>query len=255
MFRSTTKDIKTLHWSFVGGTHWWLVDSHHKNTNVGNIHDIDGLVQDCAISIANALKMLQSCTEPSTWCYNEPRSHHTKQLSSWLQSYENSFCPNLHWKHLIRSQFCTSHDGWAVAACAELWLGSLIVFFTLDSTRSNSSLMSERSVSALTLSFTFNKHTDVSVDYIPWFKYSKTIMWPSIRPNNLDLLTLYDPWNGGVTDVEVFVVDFEEIIVFIVHTIEYRRANRAFIRGPPPVVLSINFRIHDMVLIGISVTL
>ena len=27
---------------------------------------IDGLVQDCSISIANALELLQSCTKPST---------------------------------------------------------------------------------------------------------------------------------------------------------------------------------------------
>ena len=28
----------------------------------------DGLVQDCSISIANALEILQSCTKPSIWC-------------------------------------------------------------------------------------------------------------------------------------------------------------------------------------------
>ena len=28
---------------------------------------IDGLVQDCSNSIANALELLQSCTEPSMW--------------------------------------------------------------------------------------------------------------------------------------------------------------------------------------------
>ena len=30
-------------------------------------HDIDGLVQDCSNSIANALELLQSCTKPSIW--------------------------------------------------------------------------------------------------------------------------------------------------------------------------------------------
>ena len=29
--------------------------------------NIDGLVQDCSNSIANALELLQSCTKPSTW--------------------------------------------------------------------------------------------------------------------------------------------------------------------------------------------
>ena len=30
-------------------------------------HHIDGLVQDCSNSIANALELLQSCTKPSIW--------------------------------------------------------------------------------------------------------------------------------------------------------------------------------------------
>ena len=30
------------------------------------IYDIEGLVQDCNNSIANALELLQSCTKPST---------------------------------------------------------------------------------------------------------------------------------------------------------------------------------------------
>ena len=29
----------------------------------------DGLVQDCSISIANALEILHSCTKPSIWCW------------------------------------------------------------------------------------------------------------------------------------------------------------------------------------------
>ena len=43
---------------------------------------IDGLVQDCNISIANALEMLQSCTKPST--YNKEKSpyHLHSDLSS-----------------------------------------------------------------------------------------------------------------------------------------------------------------------------
>ena len=38
--------------------------------------DIDGFVQDCSISIANTLEILQSCTKPSI-CSNQP-------TSSWL---------------------------------------------------------------------------------------------------------------------------------------------------------------------------
>ena len=30
-----------------------------------SMHDIDGLVQDCSNSIADALELLQSCTKPS----------------------------------------------------------------------------------------------------------------------------------------------------------------------------------------------
>ena len=30
-------------------------------------HQLEGLVQDCSNSIANALELLQSCTEPSIW--------------------------------------------------------------------------------------------------------------------------------------------------------------------------------------------
>ena len=36
---------------------------------------IDGLVQDCTNSIANALELLQSCTKPSTWYVNSTVVH------------------------------------------------------------------------------------------------------------------------------------------------------------------------------------
>ena len=35
-------------------------------------NSIDGLVQDCRISISNALEILQSCTKPSIWSLQEP---------------------------------------------------------------------------------------------------------------------------------------------------------------------------------------
>ena len=44
--------------------------SHYEYVNVVNIQQfemysyIDGLVQDCSISIANGLEILQSCTKP-----------------------------------------------------------------------------------------------------------------------------------------------------------------------------------------------
>ena len=40
---------------------------HKASTKVR--YNIDGLVQDCSISIANALEILQSCTKPSIWLH------------------------------------------------------------------------------------------------------------------------------------------------------------------------------------------
>ena len=40
--------------------HYW-----NLSKSVGHFsHQVDGLVQDCSISIANALEILQSCTKP-----------------------------------------------------------------------------------------------------------------------------------------------------------------------------------------------
>ena len=36
-------------------------------TKATQIDQIDGLVQDCSNTIANALEFLQSCTKPSKW--------------------------------------------------------------------------------------------------------------------------------------------------------------------------------------------
>ena len=44
---------------------------------------VDGLVQDCSNSIANALELLQSCTEPSTW-YNLEAHGKIKHISKSL---------------------------------------------------------------------------------------------------------------------------------------------------------------------------
>ena len=42
----------------------------HISLSWGNRINIDGLVQDCSISIANALEILQSCTRPLIWFVN-----------------------------------------------------------------------------------------------------------------------------------------------------------------------------------------
>ena len=45
---------------------------------------IDSLAQDCSNSIANALELLQSCTNPSIWCGYQACSinvHHSDDTS------------------------------------------------------------------------------------------------------------------------------------------------------------------------------
>ena len=42
---------------------------HHNLADIK--HNIDGLVQDCSNSIANALELLQSCTGPSIWLFQD----------------------------------------------------------------------------------------------------------------------------------------------------------------------------------------
>ena len=44
------------------------------NTKIDKENDIDGLVQDCSNSIANALELLQSYTKPSVYAYTNTMS-------------------------------------------------------------------------------------------------------------------------------------------------------------------------------------
>ena len=46
-------------WIYVG----YISNHVYKNTKYPHVN-IDGLVQDCSNSIANALELLQSCTKP-----------------------------------------------------------------------------------------------------------------------------------------------------------------------------------------------
>ena len=68
------KDVTTLlaHWGYVflPLTHWYvllLLTLCHPlvSLSIKSAQHIDGLVQDCSISIANALEILQSYTEPT----------------------------------------------------------------------------------------------------------------------------------------------------------------------------------------------
>ena len=51
---------------------WYLVMSTMNSSDLIWLHKacIDGLVQDCSNSIANALELLQSCTKPSICAHN-----------------------------------------------------------------------------------------------------------------------------------------------------------------------------------------
>ena len=60
-------------------------------------HEIDGLVQDCSISIANALEILQSCTMPSKWTNTKGFNYIFHQILF------NKFIKNCTWNHILPS--------------------------------------------------------------------------------------------------------------------------------------------------------
>ena len=48
---------------------WQFINKQMKGCQNVQYTQFDGLVQDCSISIANALEMLQSCAEPLVGVY------------------------------------------------------------------------------------------------------------------------------------------------------------------------------------------
>ena len=46
------------------GSHVFFISRKAQTSDEGHV---DGLVQDCSNSIANALELLQSCPKPLTW--------------------------------------------------------------------------------------------------------------------------------------------------------------------------------------------
>ena len=50
------------------GLRWNIKAYNRANSVDGLVGLIDGLVQDCSNSIANALELLQPYTKPSKWC-------------------------------------------------------------------------------------------------------------------------------------------------------------------------------------------
>ena len=57
----------------INAPYYWPLDSPRKGpvmwTAFPRRHHVDGLVQNCRNSIANALELLQSCTKPSMWMF------------------------------------------------------------------------------------------------------------------------------------------------------------------------------------------
>ena len=81
----------------VGYSSCMIIFTKHNNRSdemysLNHRDNVDGLVQDCIISIANALKILWYCTKPSMWCiwyalmgcvtFESAQSHYRKQFHS-----------------------------------------------------------------------------------------------------------------------------------------------------------------------------
>ena len=46
---------------------------------------------------------------------------HERFMNLYTKSFKNICCSDMKNNNLIRSQFCTCHDSWAVMVCAKLW--------------------------------------------------------------------------------------------------------------------------------------
>ena len=66
---------------FIGQTSLLHSKLEWSDLNIDNNYD-DGLVQDCSISSANALEILQSCTKPLICLFSVLRSDHSSSLYS-----------------------------------------------------------------------------------------------------------------------------------------------------------------------------
>ena len=100
----------------------------------------------------NPYKLLCWCKFPPDWCFPWwpwPQEHsypsetctdscgscvgcasepcHYRPMSSQPKSCKNSYYSYLNNNALIKSQFCTCHDSWAVVTCAKLWLVWIII--------------------------------------------------------------------------------------------------------------------------------
>ena len=93
--------------------YYWQLDSSHKGpvtwTAFPRRHHVDGLVQNCSNSAANALELLQSCTEPSKWmftrrlCWND-HDVQILHLYSTVWKYDSTWY--VYWKQIFKSESC-----------------------------------------------------------------------------------------------------------------------------------------------------
>ena len=84
--------VVSLKWADFAITLWWLLQYCYHFLNGFNwvVQDslwykhIDGLMQDCSNSIANALELLQSCAKPSICNNPDSKVHGTNIGPTWV---------------------------------------------------------------------------------------------------------------------------------------------------------------------------
>ena len=93
-------------------THWWWFHKECRKCH------FDGLVQDSSNSIANALELLQSCTKPSIYIYNEHkvwwlvisvrgimmRSRFSNQCYRWITLTKSRKCGSTIFPNMLNKQ-------------------------------------------------------------------------------------------------------------------------------------------------------
>ena len=81
---------------------------HSQCSEIRQVTNIDGLVQDCSNSIANALELLQSCTKPSNYIFMLPQKNTASLmwvycqrsgywLSGWLPCHPKRYMKQSSW--------------------------------------------------------------------------------------------------------------------------------------------------------------
>ena len=88
---------KTLEWYSSSRWKGWLLT---RDLGASKVEDhMDGLVQICSNSIANALELLQSCTKPSILLWmGQPQhmEHQTKCADTYMYGAQQHHCSNIY---------------------------------------------------------------------------------------------------------------------------------------------------------------